>query len=568
MRCRNCDMPHLVFERRTTSPYPRPSPDLLLSHAVIPDNTKEESKDCIQGIQARLSQLAELTAYLTTLSQELEAEKALYEEERHDLLDALKEHRIITAPIRTLSDDALREIFMTYVEAQVHPSSKAQIPAAMNLSWVCQRWRDVGVATPHLWSKIHFILFPDMPVYALHTNLVTMANIFGLYRDRSAACPLHITIKIPFTLNDQSSYYIEAAPNSRQSWVDTIAASAYRWQTLHMACVPTFLHEMHKSISACPSNSLAMLQKAEVNFIHGPRAVQDLQLLAVAPKLRCVDLGLEECSALAFEVPWGQIYTWRGALSSVEELGQLFMRSPNLLRCDVRMSKYHAGSRALDSPVRHDTLQTFEFDPLDGQLCQVLESIELPSLVELRIRRTRGHGQWGSDSFDGFLQRSSCLLQRLVLDVGYFCGDQLCEMLQTVPSLVGLECVESGCSPHLPSTISNLLLERLTFKSAISSEPPSTPLLPKLRTLSFLGSFWHDIPTALIPMLESRINCPSPLQSFYLQLEPWCLCLKAERGPALDSQGADAVKKAMVDTPLEIIIVDIAGLESIAFPEL
>ncbi|KAF7974742.1 hypothetical protein HWV62_11317 [Athelia sp. TMB] len=507
-------------------------------------------------------------ARLAQLEQESQGGQARYEEEQQNLSKLLEEHRIVAAPVRVLSDDVLSEIFMVCMGVEARPTSPAGIPVGMNLSWVCKRWRAVCVTSPCLWSQIVYTAPRDFTLASSRKTFINMLNIVDLYQLRSAACPLHVTINMLNYPENRFDRDLDDAGNNDE--LDrlrrAIASSADRWKSLDIICFPHVLRRVHEWLGAGSLNALASLEKLKVD-LHGryntlalaefiPESSEPLELFAVAPKLRHVDLAV---GTTEFKLPWEQIESWRGALPSIGHFADLLRRSPRITTC-----KLHIESET-EVPygfVHHD-LRALGFRSRGDRFQQILGSLQLPSLVDLRILLSGGTGgnmHWSQRTFSQFLQRSSCLLQRLMLhDVSYFTNtEELLEVLESVPSLIELECAERD-SERSPAVIAYLLFERLTTDSAITSALASTTL-PNLRTLSLMGSFWHDVPNLLIPMLKSRLDRPSPLKSFYLQLYPWPFDLNAKR--------AEIVKVALADTSLEIVIVDAFSWVSIAFPRL
>ncbi|KZP13722.1 hypothetical protein FIBSPDRAFT_960284 [Athelia psychrophila] len=203
-----------------------------------------------------------------------------------------------------------------------------------------------------------------------------------------------------------------------------------------------------------------------------------------------------------------------------------------------------------------------------GQFQYFFRSVELPSLLDLRIRAVED--SWPHDDLFQFLPRSSCALQRLTLDPGiYFTHTELILALHSVPGLVELEFTQRTGPEEYPA-FNNHVLERLTLGAITTSDSPtSTALLRNLRTLSLVGRFPSDITAALINMLGSRIqvNHEPKLQSLYLQPHPYDS--DDESVPSADAwkaSDAEQVKSTLANT--EFVIVIDSGWDSCAFGEL
>lgn len=555
MLCQNCGSDQQCFDFKSgpSSAHLRPSPDLLLSTAVIEDVEKERSEESIEAIKAHLSQLEDHYA-------RLEAEQAHCKEQRKNLLTLLEEHRAVAAPIRMLPDDVLDEIFMACVEDAFNsthaskPHSYIHQLAALALSGVCKRWRVVALSTPRIWSRICVPFYTRHPIS--HLTVAKMTLTLRLYLERSAKSSLSIIMKVPphfdnaFRANHRNS---GATLGSIQLWMNTLVASAQRWQAINFRCSSSFLVTLQASIDSHPQISFAALEKADLDVGNEPIISAHRQLLTTARKLRQVNLG---GSASAFNFPHSQLEMWRGILLFPSDIVRLLERSPNLTRCDVRMIDT-SGSGSGILHIRHNLeVLRLELRPGVNDFREIFNSLTLPSLRKLYVScSSRSHTCWDPDIFAQFLQRSSCSLQALVLDVDNFSThEDLLQVLVNVPSLTKLECRENGSALEI-SPIPNILLERLVYEHA--SPSLSASFLPHLKYLSFMECSWNKLPSALIPMLDSRVNCPSPLESFHLELQHRMTMTGKGPGKAtLSAKSVKRLKTIFANTRLNIVIIE------------
>ncbi|KAF7974740.1 hypothetical protein HWV62_11313, partial [Athelia sp. TMB] len=551
----------LALDQGPVSRYPRPSANALSSLAIPTDFEKQKSQDAIKSIEVYLGELSERVAPFSYLRPNAELTHCY--KERKSALRLLEEHRAVLAPIRVLSDDALNDIFTAYVDAQPHPLPRGYRPAPLVLSWVCRRWRAISATTPLLWSRVSLRFVDNLRTpRAAVTSSVACANMLGHYQSRSAACPLHVAIKTPDLFDLESIYDQQDAIGKFELdmlrlYIGTLAGAAERLKTLDIACPTSVLEKIYELLSARSPDFFPSLERITIEsdawwrMIGGSRG--PLQLFSVAPKLRHADVGR---GADGFVLPWAQLESWRGSFPSIAQFVDLLHRAPNLVRGTLLADRASSEPQAR-APVRHG-LRALEFTSCsDGQFEKLLDSLALPALVDLRLYLSHAElgPTWPPRAFARFMQRSACTLHTLALDADFFHSTAaLVEVLGGVPSVVALECSERG-SPLYACVISSALLERLTLGPATAPGLPSTALLPNLKSLRFMGSFWEEVPDTLVPMLESRASGAAPLQSFYLRLDPWPASYKGGR-PALGGESADVVKTALVHTALEIEIVD------------
>ncbi|KAJ7908364.1 hypothetical protein B0H13DRAFT_2016627 [Mycena leptocephala] len=136
----------------------------------------------------------------------------------------------------------------------------------------------------------------------------------------------------------------------------------------------------------------------------------------------------------------------------------------------------------------------------------MLENLTAPNLEFLHI--VAGRPLWTHTWFSSFIQRSACRPHTLQLDEVVITASDLLSVLPLIPTVHSLI-----LRSLRPNAITDKLLAGLTVKESSSSPP----LLPALTNLSLTGSYLFST-TALLEMLESRVNFQQSIQRVKLQL--------------------------------------------------
>ncbi|KAF7974755.1 hypothetical protein HWV62_11343 [Athelia sp. TMB] len=558
MKCRKCNQLDPVFERLEDSIipyYPRPLPTLLLSHAVPSAIEEENARSSIKAIDIRLAQLADHAVHLDTLVRELKQEQDRCAAEQRSLMDCKTEYKSVNAPVKTVPDDALIEIFTAFTAA--NPYTHKHLPAPMALAGVCRRWRDVCINTHSLWSRISLRVSRDA-CYEAKTG------VFRIFASRAGTSLLQVGIRDKFYTEHHLRRNIE--PAGLQLLIDEMAASAGRWQMFGAICSWALLERIWEGIcQAHPKEPLRMLQKLKVVCSgFSPRSSvlsSPLDLSYMLPSLRHAWLG--PLSSTILLLHWKALEIWGGVLVAPESFVDVLTKCPNLSQC-TSLTFYEDGAiTAPFAPVRHQRLHTLvlSFGCSRRDFQYFFNGLALPALLDLRLHLNY-RTVWAHQEFSDFLDRSSCALQRLVLDLGAEFRSihiDLLDIIALVPSLTEFEFVEGRLSGGV-----------LIFNHDVLQALTCGALLPNLQTLSLIGRLAHDLPAMLIPMLRSRTQTTSALQSMFLQLHPPESGQDAKPDNVLTVAGAHTVQTALADTALQIaVIYDASATQnSIAFPPL
>ncbi|KZP12512.1 hypothetical protein FIBSPDRAFT_1050019 [Athelia psychrophila] len=254
-------------------------------------------------------------------------------------------------------------------------------------------------------------------------------------------------------------------------------------------------------------------------------------MFAGVPNLRTVSYSICEMNFSESQVDliWDQLHTWWRAQLFVEGYVNLLRRCPALVHCLVAELVEYSVEESYEgpaSPLRHN-LRSLNIIVQEPGSCQNLfDHLELPCLLELYIDSEIYNDDedapaaeiWQQSSLEAFILRSSCPLQRLVLDVDHFPMEGGLRLLEHLPELVEFGCSEPSSGSG--AVFDTALVERLTISpDAGTSSSATSVLLPKLRVLALLGPLPCDC-RAFLAMVESRIGTRNhaDLQALYLYL--------------------------------------------------
>jgi hypothetical protein len=133
-------------------------------------------------------------------------------------------------------------------------------------------------------------------------------------------------------------------------------------------------------------------------------------------------------------------------------------------------------------------------------ICGLLDNIVLPALQVLAICDYRMYSDVTQPHVSSFLDRSSCNLQHLTLQINWTDHDFIM-LLQGLPSLVEVVIDEAGLE-----MVTEQVFRRMTY-DASRSLPGSHVLVPKLKRLTFSAqlAFDHKV---ILDMVQSRRGHP------------------------------------------------------------
>ncbi|KAJ7509451.1 hypothetical protein B0H11DRAFT_1959698 [Mycena galericulata] len=437
---------------------PTPNP-LALSNHPPNDLDVEEVRTFLTAANRRLEVLNQRISALAPVMNSLT-------HERDSLLADVRSHKAIVSPLRQLPSEIICRIFVMTLP----PLRRLEMPRApWFLGHICQRWRDIAVGLPILWSSFGI----DNEGEKVKKLLEAAASIS--YDDavqaqfsRTGQAPLQIAIISTGT-----------SPYARSPLLDRLLAACHRWEVLDVTTEAYFLDMIQEIKGKMPA-----LRHFSANRI-SPKSVE---ILESCPSLRGIQARKEGVPPSA-NVPWHNVTRYSGTVSSDQYL-DIFRKTPNLVECRL---KFSANANFNDISGDIVVLPSLKRLFVDGASC--LERITAPRLEELALRGVLV--ECDPVRVLSFIERCYCTLDRLTILSGGENGDM---------------------SPRMPS------LRELTVITKESLGPPFVdamtprdddlhPLLPNLIAISVGDMAPPQVALrSFLKMIKSRAKQSRPLE--------------------------------------------------------
>ncbi|KAJ2916342.1 hypothetical protein MD484_g4033, partial [Candolleomyces efflorescens] len=432
-------------------------------------------------------------------------------------------------PVNRLPPELLSRIFATYLEDCKPPKDitkhkgdvnwrvgLCQLPTVtpLQLTGVCQYWREVALSTPTLWSTIYV----DRP------NLPEHVHSFSMWLDNSAPAPLDLTYNQPRPLyfeNDGGG-----RSNTATSILKAMLGQLRRWRSARI-----FLKQDKRDLaklassdgflqSLCPP---AFLERFELELAgwDDEHALTLLGLLFSSPMLREVELHdpfSYPSSAAIQDAAWGRLS--RITLHDTDVASLLgflpfCQQLRHLMVCRLRCADVPADKAVISLP----QLKKLNLDKAT-RLDVLFNHLDLPSLRKLVCengefsskRHTQVQEEANWKSLLGMLERSKCTLKSF----GWSCKQ---------PYEFTEECLVRHLASPLFRGLQHLCLCRVSNLAITALRVTvKSSLLPQLSKIEFDYCFATDgtftaMPTArfqlaldaLLPILDA--STPAELAS-------------------------------------------------------
>ncbi|KAJ3497097.1 hypothetical protein NLJ89_g10395 [Agrocybe chaxingu] len=358
------------------------------------------------------------------------------------------------------------------------------MPPALVMASVCQRWRQIALATLRLWS-VAVMKIEEMDVAA-------QAEMTADWLSRSGALPLSLEIHQirPEPSSISSSPYARKPPDLTPIFeaVDAHISRLVRLELHIDARLPSplrgealMLRELHLDVRKDYDD------KAVVFSAETKPSPQRVVLHSIWPR--------------AVNINWTVVTFFETLSLWVDGILDLFEQTPQLVEC--RIAKVINPLVRLPDETRHVTLPYLETLLLDqGSLEQIglLNHLTTPFLKTVK---TEAH----PESISQFITRSKCGLDHLLINALDGTPEDLIELLKKTPYLTDLE-IRDG-------NIDEVFLEHLAPASPMEDGLPATPeILPRLHRLRLTGVpyfKWSSIPHIFSPKKENDNLVSRPL---------------------------------------------------------
>ncbi|KAJ7145048.1 hypothetical protein C8R46DRAFT_559367 [Mycena filopes] len=313
------------------------------------------------------------------------------------------------------------------------------------LSHVCAHWRQVAIATPHLWADV-------LPLRLIKT--LTDAYLTGLkeWLNRSAPLPIHIHFDCPGRDVDEAAV------------MGVFMTAAHRCSNAHLE------FKSLSVLSNIPSHRLEHLRKLTLRS--GDWNSVATVAFSLAPNL--TEVSLETRHIAQLRMPWFQLAHLRVVASCSQECLDALLQCQNLVTVFFYWLPPWPGHPDVSGlkPVTLGKLESFRLvmDNTVGSVTPFFASLRLPALKHLDLHVD----DWPTSEFAEFQLRSPNI-ETLTISCSDLASADLMTILCHAPGLLTLNVV--SCGDAFDVSIATALS---------SSHQAPAQLAPRLHTLSIL----------------------------------------------------------------------------------
>ncbi|KAJ7759175.1 hypothetical protein B0H16DRAFT_1885093 [Mycena metata] len=483
-----------------------PCSEFLRSNHLPPDAILSNVRREIVIAESGMKEIQEQVCGLKRVLDDLELR-------RRELQNFVATHKQVLAPIRTLPNEILSEIFMQYVE---HRKTGAWLIAR-----VCRSWRETAIASPRLWNRICILTSFG---HRANVSGATIKSMLSLQLQRSAQAPLHISL-----LPDQRPVGTQEA-----AILEALFSAAYRW---HEADLNLQASELRRLIQRLGANGLPasfpqlkkLTRVASSGSFSGEHTLGSVfRNLPVLEELCYFPVSTSSGASLGLQgVPLGQVkkllinsaspqYDTSASRYNLSDMLDTLQLAPNLVELSltncVLVVAPGDGTRTIYLPnlvrvtmsdLSHSLLRYIASPTLQGLRINSAprsrsDTLTTPaSIVSFLSQDSRSDASQAS--ILSFLSQPGLSLTRLELCAVSQSTERLLEILTHTPHLRTLKLYFRG-------PIDRLFLDALTWGSGERN------LVPDLVSLTLEGTFRRCGRDPLVGMLRSRCK-PGPLRS-------------------------------------------------------
>ncbi|KAH7887151.1 hypothetical protein F5I97DRAFT_2021313, partial [Phlebopus sp. FC_14] len=369
-------------------------------------------REAIDAIVAeRQPQITHLTLSqkLYGVQAKLDALQAELRERKSRVQESSKFHRTLTSAIRRLPPEILGEIFL-YCLPEYPYITQCHRYTPLVLTWVCQRWRSIAMATPQLWSSL-----------AMTLHKTTKAD----YRLQCETW-LARAKDIPLILSIRSSGSIDRTL-CPLGWLRSLVA---RCRDLHWG--GALLEGLFTDSSA-----FDLLQRLDLN-VSFAFTFRGIDIPSNANKLRSVRLSVpyDVASLDGIALPWAQLtkIEINGPGLPVAGILRLLEICPRLHNARFFMPNKPRNSAV--TPAINHSLKLLDIRLRKaGQAKLLFDASVFPSLEKLDIWFSYCEvEEWPHAEFTSFVTRSGCSLRMMTVFNNQSAGGHQLEYQALLPS--------------------------------------------------------------------------------------------------------------------------------------
>ncbi|KAG7095865.1 hypothetical protein E1B28_006557 [Marasmius oreades] len=486
------------------------------------ENLTRQSAEIRKFFRITLPNKAVVSQYLKDANKELEEyeaeinrlQTAIYavESKRDRLKRTAGLYRSLLSPIHAIPSEILNLIFAFFCEE--NELNRSPLPAALRLTMVCGRWRDIVASTPSLWSSI-FIDFNGL----LPEDLYVLNLLTERFLKQSQPAPLRLKLHL-----SEEDILAQALPS-----LNALVQNSHRWETLDLSIARhvfpfTLFDRICGRIPALRSLHLHEPGDGGTDDWNG---YPPLNCFNSCPSLQYLNINPSLFPPTKLPFPWDQIKTLRLELAYSESALPILSLCHGVEHLDV--SEVGGGDiEPYSDHIISDSIKSISITKATTQLDvdDIFKYTTLKHVLSLEIRGSHQPTgewlRWDETMLHDFLLRSSCSITELTLHSLPIIDTQTLSLLHMMPSLRYL-CL--GEIPHPTNRRNRIITRRFLDGLAVNaslSSPSSIPFLPHLTKLKFILHAAGISSRSLLQMLSSRW-IPDPKHAAELGVE----CLRS-----------------------------------------
>ncbi|KAJ7505822.1 hypothetical protein B0H11DRAFT_1976328 [Mycena galericulata] len=453
--CVNCG--YITSNDLPIPPIPPPNP-LALTNCPPSGSDIEEARTFVTIANGRLDVLNQQVSALASVL-------AAVTQERDKLLADVRSHIAIVSPLRRLPSELICRIF----SMTIPPLRRLETQQApWYLGHICQRWRDIAVRLPMLWSS--FVI----PKGGKSTADDSEASETQFSRTGQAPLQIAIIYPVPWI-------------HLRSPLHASLLAACHRWDVLVVKNEEYFAdmaRELHGKLSALRHFSADRISQKSVEILETCQSLREIE-------------GEQDGLPPSAHVPWHIVTHYSGTVRQDQYL-HIFRKTLNLVECRLKVNGDF-------SEVSKDitVLPSLRRLYLHGTSCLV--RITAPRLEELALNGLVA--DCDPAHVLSFIERSACTIERLSLFLNKSDMSPWLPILQKLPSIQELTVASTN-----EAGVGLLFEEAMAHK-----DDDPQPLLPNLIAFSVGDLVLKTMRIrSFLKILAARASHSCPLESFGL----------------------------------------------------
>ncbi|KJA19025.1 hypothetical protein HYPSUDRAFT_217869 [Hypholoma sublateritium FD-334 SS-4] len=360
--------------------------------SILPINAK------LEVVEARISDAIAHIEALKSQVEQAEIKLQHLRDEEAAILETLANHHRVFSSFRNLPEDVLREICVTYVEADMPTLSyRGIIPSPYILAQICSEMRHIALTTPVIWASMRVEIRSfeyDRHGFAQRVYSI-MARRASEWFERAGG--LALTVSIEDTSDSDIMASVQSSvPDPSNILFDTLLSYSTRWKEIQFDSFGDVISTPMIRIAALTADDLPLLQSVSIHLegrIYDPRFCDSVFL--TIPTLK--HLMLETDGDQTLTVNWSVLtsVTLRGNTDcygySKRELARFLQQTKCLVSCDIHVDPLTASSEEHHSDkINLPFLKTLlvhegKFATATSRAPSILDRITAPNLEVFHI---------------------------------------------------------------------------------------------------------------------------------------------------------------------------------------